>query len=291
MGANQGVEILARHPRLAAHAARAQERRAEQEARPQQMFLPGLGELTRAMPNHVARSSLFAPIARGRRKAHVGTILVSRSDATLEYWGEQLDEADADIIMQLMFEARLKPLGEAVALNRAALLRAIGRRGVGKHDYEWLHRRIKALTAATLIIEVRKRSGTARIGDTESFRIIQSFRYDASKETYTYTIDPRWKAVYGAREYALVDWEKRLKIGQGHDMAKALQRLVATSDDSQQRFGLEWLKDKLQYAGRKRDFRVAMRRAMQELERLEIITAGRIETSTKGREQAAWTRL
>ena len=51
-------------------------------------------------------------------------------------------------------------------------------------------------------------------------------------------------------------------------MAKALQRLVATSADPIQRYALDRLKDKMQYAGRLRDFKVALEKATRELERL-----------------------
>ncbi|MDN7454405.1 hypothetical protein [Burkholderia cenocepacia] len=39
-----------------------------------------------------------------------------------------------------------------------------------------------------------------------------------------------------------------------------------------------------------RDFVDALERAMRELERLEIITDGRIGTSTKGKAQAMWIK-
>ncbi len=74
-------------------------------------------------------------------------------------------------------------------------------------------------------------------------------------------------------------------------MAKALQRLVATSSESVQRFQLVWLKERFQYSSPMRKFRASLDVAMQELERVEVITAGRIELSTKGVEQAVWTRL
>ena len=45
-------------------AAKAEQKAAET---PRQLFLPGMDEFMRAMPNHIARSSLFAPVARGRR--------------------------------------------------------------------------------------------------------------------------------------------------------------------------------------------------------------------------------
>lgn len=259
---------------------------------PVQLFLPGFEEALRAMPNQINRSSLFAPIARGRRKMHGGTVLVSRSDSVLEYWGEQQDEADADIVMQLMYEARQSALGESVTINRAAFLRSIGR-NTGKTQYEWFHRRMKSLTGGTLIIEARRPDGSRkyRIGHTEAFHIIQSFRYDEDTETYTFTLDPRWRILFGGNEYSLLDWDKRLEIGRAQDMAKALQRLVATSADPIQRYALDWLKAKMQYGGRMRDFKDALDAAMRELERLEIIAGGRIEGSTKDKEQAVWTRL
>jgi len=251
---------------------------------PQQMFLPGfdLG----AMPNHLNRSSFIAPIARGRRKFHRETVMVSRSDCVLEYTGEQLDEADGEIIMALIFFAKPYPIGAPVPLNRAELLRRI-KRSTGKHDYEWLHRRIKALTAATLFIEAKKPDGATRykIGSTVAFHVLSGFNYDEDSESYSYTLDPRWVQMFGNQEYSLIDWDKRMQISRGLDMAKTLQRLLATSADPVQRYALEWLKDKMEYASPMRKFREALQAATRELERLEIISKARIEDSTKGKPQ------
>ena len=52
-----------------------------------------------------------------------------------------------------------------------------------------------------------------------------------------------------------------------------------------QHYALDWLKDKMQYASPVRKFREALEAAVQELVRLEIVAKGRIETSTKGKEQ------
>ncbi|SAK41873.1 hypothetical protein AWB79_00500 [Caballeronia hypogeia] len=73
-------------------------------------------------------------------------------------------------------------------------------------------------------------------------------------------------------------------------MAKTLQRLVATSNDPNQYFRLEWLKEKMQYRSPLRKFKVSLLAAMEELERVEIITAGRIGISGRGVEQAILTR-
>jgi hypothetical protein len=266
---------------------------AEQKAAetPAQMFLPGMDEFMRAMPNHIARSSLFAPVARGRKKIHKDTVLVSRGDALIKFWGEQLDEEQADVWMQAMHEAIKIPLGEAVIINRAAFLKAIGRNTSGE-NYKWLHRSMEALAFAMLVIEVTK-DGKPKlaIGKTRAIHMIDGFDYDDETEAYTLRVDPRWRAMYRNREFTLIDWEKRLKFGPRQDMAKALQRLVATSTDPVQRYGLDWLKKKLEYTGRLRDFKDALEKAMRELERMAIIGGGRIEINTKGKEQAVWTKL
>lgn len=253
---------------------------------PRQLFLPGFD--IGAMPNHLNRSSLIAPIARGRRKFHQRTVMISRSDCLLEWTGEQLDEADGELIMALIFFARRYPMGTSVPLVRAELLRKL-QRSTGKSDYEWLHRRIRALTEGTLYIEAKKPDGSTRykigFGSSVAFHILSGFTYDEAAETYAFTLDPRWVQMFGNREYSLIDWDKRMQIGRGLDMAKTLQRLVATSSDPVQRYALDWLKSKMEYSGRIRDFRDALDRAVRELERLEIIAKGSIEDSTKGKPQ------
>ena len=107
---------------------------AEQKAAetPKQMFLPGFD--IGAMPNHLNRSSLIAPIARGKRKTHSQTVMVTRSDCVLEYSGQQLDEADGDLIMALIAFARPYALGTPVPLNRKELLRKIKPGGILIYD-------------------------------------------------------------------------------------------------------------------------------------------------------------
>lgn len=255
------------------------------------VFLPGLEDFMRAMPNHIARSSLFAPVARGRKRIHKDTVLVSRADAVIKFWGEQLDEAQADVWMQAMYKASSRPLGEPVVIKRSEFLRSIGRQ-TGNYEYKWLNRTMQTLTFAMLVIEVVK-DGKQKlsVGKNRALHMIEGFDYDEEAEAYTLRIDPRWLAIFGNREYALVDWEKRLRFGVRQDMAKALQRLVATTNDRTQRNGLDWLKAKLEYTGRMRDFVDALERAMRELERLEIVAGGRIEISTKGHPQAVWTKI
>jgi len=267
-----------------AAAAKAVEQKAAEQ--PKQMFLPGFD--VGAFPNHLNRSSFIAPIARGRRKFHRQAAMVTRKDCVLEYTGEQLDEADGDLIMALIAYAQRQPLGVMVSLNRAEVLRKLGR-STGKSQYDWLHRRLKALTEATLFLEAKKPDGSTRysVGKTVSFRIISGFTYDDEDETYSYSMDPRWVQMFGGREYGLIDWDKRLQIAQGQDLAKSLQRLISTSSDRVQRYSLDYLKARAQSDGRMRDFRYALMRAVHELVRLGIVIKGNIEDSTRGTPQLA----
>ena len=212
----------------------------------------------------------------------------SRGDAEIRFSGKQLDEAQADVWMQAMKEAQRQPLGTPVVINRTEFLREIGRTKGGE-NYKWLHRTMQDLAFAMLVIEVTKADGKPKlsIGKTRALHLIAGFDYDEASEEYTLTIDPRWHAMYGNREFALIDWEKRREFGRNQDMAKTLQRLVATSSNPVQRYALDWLKGKMEYSSPMRKFREALAVACAELERLEIITAHKIEDSTKGKPQLA----
>lgn len=84
--------------------------------------LPLWNELERAIPNHLARSSLFAPIASGRRKQHDRTEIASRSDVKIMFSGKQLDMADCDVFMHALFETGRFALGEKVYIKRGTFL-------------------------------------------------------------------------------------------------------------------------------------------------------------------------
>jgi len=264
-------------------AAQAEQKAAET---PRQLFLPGFD--IGAFPNHLNRSSFIAPIARGRRKFHRQAEMVTRRDCVLEYTGEQLDEADGDLIMALIAFAQPYPLGTPVPLNRAELLRKL-KRGTGKSQYDWLYKSMKRLREGVLFLEARKPDGSTRysVGKMQSFNVLKDLDYDGESEMYTFILDPRWVVMFGNREYSLIDWDKRMQIGRGQDMAKTLQRLLATSSNPVQRYALDWLKGKMEYASPMRKFREALAAACAELKRLEIITAHKIEDSTKGKPQLA----
>lgn len=282
-------QALAQLRRKSAEAGMEEEKR--QAETPQQLFLPGFD--IGAFPNRLNRSSLIAPIARGPRKFHRQAVMVTRGNCVLQYTGEQLDEADGDLIMALIAFAQPSLFGTPVVLNRKQLLRAIKSSGIGNSQYKWLHRSIKRLREATLFLEAKKKDGSLHyaVGRMVSFNILRDVNFNGDGEAYTYTLDPRWVLMFGNREYSLIDWDKRMQIRRGLDMAKTLQRLLATSADSVQRFALDDLKVQMEYTSPLRKFHEALAAACKEMERLEIISAWRIEESTRGKPQLVMWRF
>lgn len=249
-----------------------------------EFWLPRTNDTKRTMSNHLARSSLFAPVARGRKKLLQEEVLVSRSDAVIKYSGEQLDETQADLWMYLMHRASKQPLGENVHLSRAAILNAIGRADA-KAQYDWLLRSMKSLSFAMLTIETYRDGGkTKKLEITRVLHLINGFDTHHETGDYIFYVDTRWMEVY-SNEYALINWELRNQISQGQDMAKAIQRLIATSNNKQQFYSLDWLKGKLSYASPLRKFKQALLSAVTELKRVGIITCGTFRMSTRDIEQ------
>ena len=264
-----------------------------QASTPTPFMLPGINETARAIPNYIARSAIFAPVRRGWRALHDDTVFLEGSNILLKGSGKQLSEDHADIWMHAMYLQTTALLGEAPVINRADFLRGMGR-PTGGSAYDWLHEGMKDLARFTLCIEARRKDGSVKYsyGRHPSARVLAmlgGFDYHESTGSYTLYADPRWAQIFGNREYALVDWAKRLQMR--HDLSKSLQRLIGTSADLQQKYSLDILKQRAQYTGRMRDFRTSLERSLTELEELEVITKPRIETATRGHEQAVWIRL
>lgn len=239
-------------------------------------FYPG------GMPNHINRSSLIAPIGRGQRIHHSRSILKSRSDCTIEYTGEQLDEADGDILMALLCFAQGTPLGTPFELRASKLLAAI-RRSNGNSQYKWLLRRIRKMTESTLYIETRQDAKNSyQVGKLKAFHIIAGFEYTDSTQSYSFKLDADWLKLFANREFSLISWEKRMQISGQLNIAKALQRLISTDSNKCQHYNLALLKETFAYSGRMNDFCTSLKKNIDELIRVGIIYSGEIRMSSKG---------
>lgn len=181
--------------------------------------LPWWHDLDRAIPNHLARSSLFAPVARGRRATHEGKVLTSRSDVQLRYWGMQLDEPDSDVWMQALHEARRHPVGAPVPVVRSHFLKSLGRH-IGSTDYGWLHESFLRLSLGMLEIKTRKYTVGEVPGDAAPSKgmhrvlhLIDGFDLDEELDTYVLRIDRRMVRLFSIRTKLLKDGHIDTVIG------------------------------------------------------------------------------
>jgi len=296
-----------------------------------QLFLPGVSEAMAAQPNALARSSLFAPVVSGKRKFLSEVKLVSRKDVVIEYTGIQLNEDHADICMQLIQNQLTSGVetGKFVYFEAIQFLKQLNW-STGGGAYDKLRRYMKELSTASLIIETYKPDGSLKLKivgsgnldddpnaetpviedldvDTttqettkrkkelptaESFRLVEKFISGKGGKMYAYRLDPDWVNLFSNKEYALIDWEKRKRIPKKMQLAKSLQRLLCTSNESPQRFSLDFLKDISQYTGRIGDFIEALELALEELRRIDEVKEWKIGTSTKKKKQVTiWTKV
>ncbi len=267
--------------------------------------LPFWNEQSRAIPNHLTRTCLFAPIAKGRRKIHDWTVLASRVDVKITFFGKQLDEADRDVFLQALHEARKVSLGEAVVINRADFLKNIGR-NTGKTQYDWLEESFLRLTSGTLLIETkrykigeiidleeleRQKKLKNKIPKRSALHLVSGYDYYPEEGVYKLSIDPRILTLFRNHEFALVDWEKRMMISKKVDMVKWLQCLIASNEKGLQKYSLDDLMQWMDYNAPIRKFREALLEAIKELMRLKIISEGKVSLNSKQKEQVSWIRL
>ncbi len=253
-----------------------QEIEASKELPSQMSLFPEDG---RVIPNYLARSPLFSPVRPGRRKMRTDELLASPKGFEIRFSGEQLDQSDCDVFMQLIHEARGKTLGDPVGLNRADFLKQIGRDDGGK-NYAWLAGVFKRLNGARIHLE----SARYKVNVTLVSKTIE----DKLEGSFQAILDPDIIKIFSGNEYTIVDWEKRKMIEKRVDLCKWLQNFICSNEKGLQRNGINNLKTWSGYSSPVRKFREALTEAIGELERVEIIAgASFYEDDTKVR----WTRL
>ena len=230
--------------------------------------LPLWSDLERAMPNLLARSALFAPIARGRRAMHEGAEVASRSDVQILYSGRQLDMADADVFMQALEIAKRNPLDQPFVVNRAEFLRSI-HRPLGKSQYDWLDSVMKRLKFTALTIN----------HGAQLYELSLLAEWGRDKETgeYAMMVSSKILKMFGRqlKEFGLIDWQSRFQLEKRVELAKWMQTYVASHRRGQEhRIGLAFLHEWSGYKGPLRQFRTKLGEALGELARVGTVEPG-----------------
>ena len=78
---------------------------------------------TRPVSNDMARSALFSCVQGVDRRVLHNTVLATVGEVKIEFTGQQLNQDDHDVLMQLVFMARDKRLGQFVVVSAYAILK------------------------------------------------------------------------------------------------------------------------------------------------------------------------
>jgi len=139
----------------------------------------------------------------------------------IRFTGEQLNQDDHDLLMQLVFMAHKRPIGAWVTVPAYAILHALERQTGGK-QYRELHADILRLAAGTVSLRNIK-AGVSFIGH---HLIAKAMQHEQSHR-WVYRLDPDLGALYGEMTHTLIDWDRRMAL-KGKDLARWLQLYIAT---------------------------------------------------------------
>jgi TrfA protein len=178
-------------------------------------------EATRPVSNDMARSALFSCIQGKDRRFIKDALLATVDGVEIRFTGEQLNQDDHDLLMQLIFMAREKPVGAWVTMPAHTILKALCRQ-VGGKQHRDLRADIFRLAAGTVSIRIAR----DRIEVTGHHLLAKAAQHEDSRY-WVYRLDPDLAFLYGGESYTLIDWDKRLNL-KGKDLARWLQLYLAT---------------------------------------------------------------
>ena len=182
---------------------------------------PLFPEATRPVSNDMARSALFSCIQGKDRRFIKDALMATVDGVEIRFTGEQLNQDDHDLLMQLIFMAREKPVGAWVTMPAHTILKALCRQ-VGGKQHRDLRADIFRLAAGTVSIRIAR----DRIEVTGHHLLAKAAQHEDSRY-WVYRLDPDLAFLYGGESYTLIDWDKRLNL-KGKDLARWLQLYLAT---------------------------------------------------------------
>ena len=102
------------------------------------LLIPLLPGSFRALPHVALRSALFGVIQNGERAVEKNKVIASTTGLEIRFSGERLDQLDLDVWEEVIHRACGREMPEGVRFGIREFLRAVGRKGCGGNDKEWL---------------------------------------------------------------------------------------------------------------------------------------------------------
>ena len=180
---------------------------------------PQWSDERRAAMHAAFRSALFPalnfkegrPFLKEKRLASVEGVAVI-------FTGEQFDQSDLDVFLELLNIAKETLLGVECSFSAYSLLKTLGR-ATGNANHKWLHS-----------VLIRLRSGTVDMTDHKIRYfggLIEGGFKDEITKHYTISINPKWARFFKAGLWASLDNNQRRALGR-NQTAKALHAYYST---------------------------------------------------------------
>ncbi len=225
------------------------------------MEVPRTPNGTSPMNNHLARTNLFSPIRAGKRAMLDRVRLAGPAGVEVFFSGKRLDMADQDVFLHALQLAAGMGENQKVVINRHAFLDAIGRKGRGQANYQWLRDAFFRLAQGRIEINTQKYEA--------SYPLMGSLLHDKEKGEYYFTIPCDTLSLFLGKEYGYVSIERRNMLEKGVDLAKWIQSYASSHKKGEHRISVQNLHTWSGFTGRIRDFkREYLPRALSELVRV-----------------------
>lgn len=228
-----------------------------------QCTLPGVPVTpkgTAPMGNQIARTPLFAPTKRGRRKIFNMSKLPSPEGIDLYYFGTQLDVGDQDTYLTAVMIAKGEPPNTRIRINRAEMLRLMGKKKSGA-AFKWLAMSFRRISTGRLFYETPTTEG--------STPLLGPLEYEKESEDYYFIVPDASLRVFGFNDFGYVDMEQRRQLT--IDLAKWLQCYAVSHAKGEHRISVENLMTWSGFEGRERQFRGRLKESLVELTEAGVI--------------------
>lgn len=260
---HDGESFEARAQRMIALASK----RGDEQPQPKAEIIqfPLWPEPERAAPNAFLRSALFGIVKKGARAWLKDEVLAAWPGVMLRYKGEQLDQYDESVWLQLVHLHRVQGVapGGNVHVHPRAFLRELGC-GYGANSRHALYKSLIRLRASAIVLELQNGK---HIGG-----LLAEATLDETGDHWVIVIDPKISRLFTPGHYSRLDWETRLTLKT--DLAKWLQGYVVTqlaTSKQPHRIGLPRLQELSGTTTALKDFRWKVKKAMAELELLGVV--------------------
>jgi hypothetical protein len=179
------------------------------------------GEDYRAAPNAVFRSALFPalhPTKKEKRQFLKNEDIFCVAGLKIFFTGEQFDQSDLDVYLEILNMARPYPLGTPVKFSAHALLKALGI-STGGREHAWLHEVLIRLCGGVV--------DATDHGKRYFGQLLHGGIRDELTMNYEITINPTFAILFGFGMFAKIDLAKRRALGR-NNTAKALYGYYAS---------------------------------------------------------------